>query len=180
MKTATPRAAARPFLALTAGDLMTAPVRTIPQEMSLREAAQLLTRDRISGVLVVDADGQCAGDLSSSDFVTWAGRDGNGNGTVIHFIAPWGEVIDIDDCPDSEIRRYMTGPVVTVAPAASIGELAQKMVAAHIHRVLVVVDENRPEGIVTSTDILAAVARTAQEAAVQSERKPKKGSRARR
>jgi CBS domain-containing protein len=161
---------------LTAADLMTTPVRTIPQETSLREAANLLTRDRISGAPVVDADGRCIGVLSSSDFVTWAGKDGNGE--VIHFIAPWGETIDIDDSPENEIRHYMTAQPVTVAPTAPIGELAQKMVDAHIHRVLVVVDQNRPQGIVTSTDILAAVARAAQQAALESE--SQKGSRAQR
>ena len=89
MQTATPRAAAMPFLEMIAADLMTTPVRTIPQEMSLREAAHLFLRDRISGAPVVDADGRCIGVLSSSDFVTWAGKDGNGK--VIHFVAPWGE-----------------------------------------------------------------------------------------
>jgi CBS domain-containing protein len=176
MQTTTP-AAPRPFLELTAADLMTTPVRTIPQEMSLREAAHLLTRDSISGAPVVDADGRCIGVLSSSDFVTWAGKDGNGK--AIHFIAPWGETIAIDDSPDSAIRHYMTAQPVTVAPTAPIGELAQKMVDAHIHRILVVVDQNRAQGIVTSTDILAAVARAAQRAALESEGKPKKGGRAR-
>src|SRR6516164_1905321 len=168
METATARAAARPFLDLTAADLMTTPVRTIPQDTRLREAAHLLTRDRISGAPVVDADGRCIGVLSSSDFVSWAGKDGNGK--TIHFIAPWGEMIDIDDSPDNEIRHYMTAQPVTVAPATPIGELAQKMVDAHIHRVLVVVDQSRPQGIVTSTDILAAVARAARTAAVKTER----------
>jgi CBS domain-containing protein len=177
MQTATTRADARPFLELTAADLMTTPVRTIPQEMSLREAAHLLTRDNISGAPVVDADGRCVGVLSASDFVTWAGKDGNGK--AIHFIAPWGEMIDIEDSPDNEIRHYMTAQLVTVAPTAPIGELAQNMVDAHIHRLLVVVDQNRPQGIVTSTDILAAVARAAQRAALERERKPQKGRRAR-
>jgi CBS domain-containing protein len=54
--------------------------------MSLRAAAQLLMHDRISGAPVVDDAGRCIGVLSSSDFVTWAGKDGNG--TSIHFIAP--------------------------------------------------------------------------------------------
>jgi CBS domain-containing protein len=177
MQTATLRAAAGPFLDLTAGDLMTTPVRTIPQEMSLREAAHLFTRDRISGAPVVDPDGRCIGVLSSSDFVTWAGKDGGGK--AVHFLAPWGEIIDIDESPDNEIRHYMTAQPVTVAPTASIGELAQKMVDAHIHRVLVVVDRNRPQGIVTSTDVLAAVARAAQRGAQEDERKPQKGRRAR-
>jgi CBS domain-containing protein len=176
MQTTTTRAAARHLLELIAADLMTTPVRTIPHETPLRDAAHLLTRERISGAPVVDADGRCIGVLSSSDFVTWAGKDGNEK--AVHFLAPWGEMIDIDESPDSEIRRYMTAQPVTVAPTAPIGALAQMMVDAHIHRVLVVVDQNRPRGIVTSTDILAAVARAAQRAALQSERKPKKGSRA--
>ena len=176
METATARTAAKPFLELTAADLMTTPVRTIPQNTTLREAAHLLTHERISGAPVVDAGGRCIGVLSSSDFVTWAGKDGNGK--AVHFLAPWGEMIDIDDSPDNEIRHYMTAQPVTVAPTAPIGELAQKMVDAHIHRVLVVVDEGRPQGIVSSTDILAAVARAAQRAALESERKPKKRTRA--
>jgi CBS domain-containing protein len=178
MPTALTRAAAKPFLEMSAADLMTTPVRTIPQEMSLREAAHLFLRDRISGAPVVDANGRCIGVLSSSDFVTWAGKDGHGK--VVHFIAPWGEMIDIDDSPDNEIRYYMTAQPVTVGPTTSIGELAQKMVDAHIHRVLVVVDQNRPQGIVTSTDILAAVARAAQRATLEGERTTKKGSRVRR
>ena len=178
MQTATPRAAAKPFLEMIAADLMTTPVRTIPQEMSLREAAHLFTRERISGAPVLDANGRCIGVLSSSDFVTWAGKDGGGK--AVHFLAPWGEMIDIDESADNEIRHYMTAQPVTVVPTAPIGELAQKMVDAHIHRILVVVDESRPQGIVASTDILAAVARAAQRAALEGERKPKKGSRARR
>ncbi len=161
MKTAHARNAAKPLLALTAADLMTAPVMTIPEMTPLREAARLLLRSSISGAPVVDAAGRCLGVLSSSDFVSWAGA----NGKEISFIAPWGERIPVEDFPDQEIRHYMTAQPVTVAPQCSIGELAEKMVEAHIHRVLVVVDHDRPCGIVSSTDILAAVMRAAQQAA---------------
>lgn len=178
MKTATPRRTSNPLLGLTAADLMTRPVRTIPQDMSLRDAAHLLLREQISGAPVVDAAGHCIGVLSSSDFVTRAGKDGESK--VIHFLAPWGEVIDIDDSPDNEIRHYMTAQPVTVQPTAAIGELAQKMVDAHIHRVLVVVDQHEPQGIVTSTDVLAAIARAAQREAFEQERKPARKGRARR
>jgi CBS domain-containing protein len=179
MRTAVAQAVTGPFLALTAADLMTAPVMTIPQETPLREAARLLSGSHISGAPVVDPDGQCLGVLSSSDFVTWAvkGEEGGEKGQVIHFIAPWGELIDIDESPDNEIRHYMTALPVTVAPTTPIGELAQKMVDAHIHRVLVVEDKNRPQGIVTSTDVMAAVAREAQRA---SQEKARPSPRARR
>ncbi len=174
MQTANPRAAPRPLLDLTAADLMSTPVRTIPQETSLREAAHLFTRESISGAPVVDRDGRCVGVLSSSDFVTWVRKDGGGG--AVSFIAPWGERIDVDDSADNEIRHYMTAQPVMVAPTTSLGELAQKMVDAHIHRVLIVADQSQPQGIVTSTDILAAVARAAQAAALEREEKPRKKS----
>jgi len=160
---------ARPFLNLTAADLMTTPVRTLPQTMTLREAAQILSGASISGAPVVDAEGHCVGVLSSSDFVTWAGKgaEAGEEGKATTFIAPWGEFISVEEAPDHEIRHFMTTQPVTVTPRTSIGEMAQMMVDAHIHRILVVVDHGGPFGIVTSTDILAAVAQADRRAALE-------------
>ncbi len=181
MQPATLPAASKPLLTLTAADLMTTPVLTIPQDTPLREAALLLSHKDISGAPVVDAKGGCLGVLSSRDFVTWAGKEGEEGekGEEVRFLAPWGEMIDVGDAPDKAIRNYMTARPVTVVPTTSIGDLAQMMVDAHIHRVLVVVEENRPCGIITSTDILAAVAREAR-AAPPGEKKPARGKRAKR
>lgn len=150
------------FLALTAADLMTAPVMTIPHETSLREAARLLSGSHISGAPVVDGDGRCIGVLSSSDFVTWASEEKRAIGEGVKttcFIAPWGDMIDIEESADNEIRHYMKAPLVSAELTTPIGELAEKMVDAHIHRILVVVENDLPRGIVTSTDILAALAK---------------------
>jgi CBS domain-containing protein len=169
------RGTPKPFLDLTAADLMSTPVLTIPQETSLREAARLLCRSSISGAPVVNLEGECVGVLSSSDFVSWAGNGAEAKevGKSISFIAPWGELIHIDDSPDSEIRHYMTVPPVAVSPGTPIGELTQTMVDAHIHRVLVV-ESKRPRGIITSTDILAAVAQAAQRGSLKRKAKPEK------
>jgi CBS domain-containing protein len=161
-------------LALTAADLMTSPVLTITQDTSLAEAARLLSRSSFSGAPVVDTQGRCVGVISSSDFVTWAGTDEAGKEETISFIAPWGEIIRIEDNPDSEIGSYMTAQPVVLSPASPIGELAQTMVDAHIHRVLVVVEQDLPCGIVTSTDILAAVARAARRPSSTAKSKPTK------
>jgi CBS domain-containing protein len=150
--------ATKRLFALTAADLMTTPVLTIPQGTSLREAARLLCGSDVSGAPVVDPHGRCIGVLSSRDFITWAGKEGK----PVSFIAPWGEMIGVEGDRDNEIRHYMTVDVVTAAPATPISELAQKMVDAHIHRVVVVVDQDRPCGIVTSTDLLAALAQEAR------------------
>ena len=60
--------------------------------------------------------------------------------------------------PVSAVQRYMTADVVTVGPQTPLPELARTMIDAHIHRVIVVDGQRRPIGIVSSTDILAALA----------------------
>ena len=160
MRTPTLTTVAKRFLALTAADLMTTHVTTIPPEMSLREAGRLLFRSDISGAPVVDSQGKCLGILSASDFVHWVGSgdEPRERHEPTSFIAPWGDVIRLDESDDDEVRRYMTEGPVTVTCATPITEIAQNMVDAHIHRVLVVRDE-QPCGIVTSTDLMAAIAK---------------------
>ena len=52
----------------------------------------------------------------------------------------------------------MSTDPVCVGPHTSIGGIARMMIDAHIHRVIVVDAVRHPVGIVSSTDILAAVA----------------------
>jgi CBS domain-containing protein len=145
---------------------MSAPLTTIPQDMSLRDAGHLLMKAHISGGPVVDAEGKCVGILTASDFVGWAETGGKMEEPrkAVSFIAPWGEVLDLDRCEGCVVRDYMTATPVAVAPTATIAEIAQRMVESHIHRVLVVLvrDHNRqPCGIISSTDIMAAVVKAA-------------------
>jgi CBS domain-containing protein len=184
---------------------MTSPVEVIPHNTSLRSAARLLVRARISGAPVVDAEGRCVGVLSANDFVRWTeegalsaedaplpacpyqqkGRLLTGQEAVICVMAegscPWqttqpttggrhaalcrlpsGVYSDwqqvIRNLPRSAVRRYMTSDVVTVGQEMSLPQLARTMADARIHRVIVVDEQHRPTGIVTSMDILAAVA----------------------
>jgi acetoin utilization protein AcuB len=59
----------------------------------------------------------------------------------------------------------MSPDPVTVTPEVTISALARMMLDAHIHRVIVVDADNRPVGIVSSTDIFAAIARLGAETA---------------
>jgi CBS-domain-containing membrane protein len=92
------------------------------------------------------------------------------------FLSPWGEMIAIEEAPDTEIRHYMTAQPVSVEPTAPIAELAQKMIDAHLHRLLVAVQGCGPCGIVSSTDLLAALAREPARAAQRGARKRRKKS----
>lgn len=78
-----------------------------------------------------------------------------------HCVCADGQVVELEDVPAEEVRRHMTAGPVTVPPSTRIGVLARRMVDAHIHRVVVVGPEGQPVGVVSSTDVLAAVAQVA-------------------
>jgi CBS domain-containing protein len=71
-------------------------------------------------------------------------------------VSDWQQVTK--NLPASAVQRYMTTDVVTVGPQTPLSELARTMIDAHIHRVIVVDDQHKPIGIVSSTDLLAALA----------------------
>jgi CBS-domain-containing membrane protein len=71
------------------------------------------------------------------------------------------QVVNVEQLPTENVGQFMTPDPVTVAVDTPLPELAQKMVDAHVHRIIVVDWCNRPVGVVSSTDILAAVARGA-------------------
>lgn len=152
---------AQPLQALTAADLMTREVTSIPQAMSLRAAALVLAREQISGAPVVDADGRCVGVLSTTDLARWAvspSRAPRAPRALPAEIYADGQVVDVDLLPQEAVRWHMTADPVTAGPDTPATDLARMMLDAHIHRVIVVDEAGRPAGIVTSTDVLAAVA----------------------
>jgi CBS domain-containing protein len=63
-----------------------------------------------------------------------------------------------DDLPGDAVGRYMTTDIVTIGPQTPLPRLARMMLDAHIHRVIVVDDAQRPIGVVSSTDLVAALA----------------------
>lgn len=153
--------ATKPLLALTAADVMTETLVLIPQEMSLSAAARLLSQHQISGAPVVDAAGICVGVLSGMDFVHWAEHDSKArrtHDTLDREYCPSWQIMESENLPEDAVGDYMTAGPATVGPTARIAELARMMVDAHIHRLIVVDEFGHPCGIVSTTDILAALA----------------------
>jgi CBS domain-containing protein len=155
-------ATAKPLLTMTAADLMTRNVTVLPRAMSLRAAAHLLSEMQISGAPVVDETGECIGILSATDFMHQVGYGKQAachppavNPGCIH--SPW-QIVNVEELPTEDVAAFMTADPVTVSPGTSIAELAREMMDAHIHRIIVVDARNRPVGVVSSTDVLAAVA----------------------
>jgi CBS-domain-containing membrane protein len=63
-----------------------------------------------------------------------------------------------DERNNEEVHQFMTSDVVSVPPSTGLVALARKMLDAHIHRIIVVDEDGRPVGVVSTTDILAAIA----------------------
>jgi len=166
--------ASKALFSLTAADLMSASLLFIPEEMSLKGAAHQLTQASVTGAPVVNRAGHCVGVLSATDFVHWIDRDEHGVAACAAspaFCASW-QLVDPEQLPDVTVRDYMTRDPVMVPTTTRLGELARKMLDVHIHRVIVVDYKNKPIGIVSSTDILAAVVR-ADQLRNPAEREPK-------
>ena len=149
---------------LTAADLMSTELVLIPEDMPLRSAAHRLANAAITGAPVVNADGRCVGVLSATDFLHWMDRSGHTNRAACAaspaFTTSW-QNIDPDRLPDDTVRDYMTRDAVTVHGTTPLVALAQRMIDVHIHRVIVTDQAGKVVGIVSSTDVLAAVVRAA-------------------
>jgi CBS domain-containing protein len=115
------------------GSIVKRPPVTIAAEEPVSAAAELMTRERISSLLVT-SQGNELGILTDRDLrsrVLGAGRSG--------------------DVPVSEV---MTAPVVTVEPDATGAEVLSVMLERGVHHVPVVDRSGTLLGVVTDTDLL--------------------------
>jgi CBS domain-containing protein len=129
--------------ATTVGDLMALDPIVILANASLDEAAALLDRNHISGLPVVDASGSLVGVVSQTDLVRARSTQ--------YLWANW---------PGLAVRHLMTSPAVTVHRSTPLAIAAARMERQHIHRLVVVADddENLPIGILSMTDLVHAIA----------------------
>jgi CBS domain-containing protein len=74
-------------------------------------------------------------------------------------LADW-QVVNVEQLPTESVGQFMTPDPVTVDISTPLPEIARRMVDAHVHRVVVVNRLYHPVGVVSSTDILAGIARS--------------------
>jgi CBS domain-containing protein len=162
----------QPFADVQARDIMRGDPICVHPEQSLRELRHLLIESHISGAPVV-ADGRLVGIVSRSDLVrirelldaldgqmneseAWNDKQADGfkhaAAEEFHVFERRAEQLCVKDA--------MRAQVLTCSPDTPVIELATEMVRHHVHRI-VVVDGDRPIGIVSSLDIADLVARGA-------------------
>lgn len=161
-------------------DIMSSPVLTVSPDTPVLEIASLLGRHRVSGLVVVDAEGLLVGVVGEGDLLYQVARPHlpphiEVLGTIFYLQAP-GQI-------DRMMRRIagavaadiMSSKVVSVTEDTPVEDVASLMIERKVRRVPVV-REGRPIGIVTRGDLvrqaLAGAIRRGEEAearAVQSQ-----------
>ena len=158
--------AGKSLMSLCAEDVMSRNMVMIPRKMSLHGAAHMLSLASATGGLVLDDKGCCIGVLSPTDFMHSVENDREPrhrpNGKADGISQSW-QIPEGNPPTCCCVEEFMTKDPVLVPPSVPVTKLAQMMVDAQIHRIIVVdMASHRPLGIVSSMDILAAVARVDQ------------------
>jgi len=128
---------------LTVHELMTPDPIVVDEAESLNVCVRMLEEHEISGMPVVDSAGLLVGMISETDVVRARATE--------HLWSRW---------PGLRVRHLMHTPVITADAGMGLEEAAKVMEHAHVHR-LVVVDENqaRPIGVISTSDLIRALAR---------------------
>jgi CBS domain-containing protein len=148
---------------ITAADLMNPEVLTVPEDMTVQELARYLTDNEITGAPVEDVNGKLIGVVSVVDIASVASDTGDvrtERSNPDFYVRGWEDQLTPEemrdfrvDNEDLQVGEIMTPTIFSVGEDATVAEVASVMLRGHLHRLLVTRDE-RPIGIVSSSDLL--------------------------
>ena len=125
----------------TVGDVMTPDPITVRIDEPLQAAARLLEENEISGLPVVDSGGALVGVLAESDLVRARATP--------YLWNRW---------PGLAVRHVMHAPALTADRDMGLEEAATLMERAHVHRLIVVAeDQLTPIGVISTSDLVRAI-----------------------
>lgn len=151
------------LLGLRVVDVMNAPVAVVQENASMAEAAKILAENSVTGAPVVDVQGRCVGMLSTTDFALREARHGS---TSAPSLLNWQQqvVLGSDESPlhvesfhENRVGEHMSLAVQTINETATLINAGRVMCREHIHRLVIVDEESRPVGVVSSLDLVAAM-----------------------
>lgn len=143
------------LLTLRVVDIMNTSVAVIPHNITMSEAARVLAEYGITGAPVVDSEGRCVGVLSSTDFAARARL--KQTSAVKGADSPEVALVGLDRIGNDLVEEHMSPVVQTVSEMSPITAAARIMCREHIHRLVIVDDDNKPVGVVSSLDLVASM-----------------------
>lgn len=146
---------------LRVAELMTANVVTTNKDDMLFDAIRTMELESMSALPVVDSAGKICGILSNSDLVQLTYNlqcDVSALSVVQEAVRKTlTDVLAEDNC-DTKVSSVMTSSVETICPTATIVEAAQVLINTDVHHLPVVDKSGKSVGIVSTLDIVRAVA----------------------
>ncbi len=141
----------------------------VPANATIGEAAEVFNSQEITGAPVVDAKGRCVGVLSVTDLALRENR-----AAKVGDMLAWGcnascttsdatGLLRSEVDPSHRVEDHMSPVVQTVDVNASIMSAARVLCREHIHRLIIVDEESRPVGIVSSLDLVASMVAAVEE-----------------
>lgn len=124
-------------------ELMETKVQTVREDSTVADAILTMSDAHVSSLPVVDGHGRILGVISKTDVLTAEAECGEGGLQTL-----------VDN---TEVQAIMTRRPLAVSPEATVSEAAQQMLYADVHR-LYVVDEDRVVGVLSTMDLVRAVA----------------------
>jgi CBS domain-containing protein len=134
---------------------MNSPAVVAAETATVREVARLMLEEGVGAVPVVDASGCAIGMASDGDLL---GRRADGRGAWWLDLLADGAGAKAGFGPDGErpVRAVMSAPLIAVAPAATVQDIAEALQTHRIKR-LPVIDDGRVLGVVGGADLLCVV-----------------------
>lgn len=127
-------------------DLMQAPATVVRQDDTVARLCDIMQQAHVQGVPVVDDQGEVVGIVTEQDILY--GSMGEAPGTGTEGATEAGPVL---------VRDIMTSPAVCAGEDTTVVEICRMMWTMRIHRVPIV-REGRVEGVISSMDIVRAIA----------------------
>jgi CBS-domain-containing membrane protein len=149
-------AAERFARSMTARDIMVTSVVSVSSEDPLVEVVETMSRSRVSGVPVVDADRKVLGVISEKDILYQMVGE-----TTDNFMALLARCLRSKGCGAMPVRNLtareiMTSPAVTVRANAHLVDIAELLTQKRVNRLPVTDTDGHILGIITRSDIVNA------------------------
>ena len=124
------------------GDLMAIEPVLVRADAPLAEAARLMEGHHVSGLPVTDPGGTLVGVISQTDLLRARATE--------YLWANW---------PGLRVKHLMTSPALTIHRDQPLSIAARKMERHHVHRLVVVADEDEtlPIGVLSTSDLVRAM-----------------------
>ena len=143
---------------MKAADVMTREIVAVGPETPLADAIRLMLEHRVSGLPVVDGDGQLVGLLTEGDLLHRAetGTDAVRFGWLQALLARGRMAERYVHTHGRKVQDAMTRDVLTVGEASPLDDVIRIMETRHVRRVPVV-EGGRLVGIVSRSDLVRAL-----------------------